>query len=150
MGEHGQRARDYFYQGYNCSQSVAAAFAPELGLPEEQILRMVSGFGAGFGRMREVCGAFSGLTFVISSLYGSADPKRKTEIYAVIQRLAERFKAGSGGSIVCGELLGLERGQGSPVASERTVGYYKKRPCPELVELAAEIAETYIREHPKK
>ncbi len=141
---HAQRARALFYQGYNCSQSVAAAFAPELGLPEEQVLRMVSGFGAGFGRMREVCGTFSGLTFVISSLYGSADPKRKTEIYTIIQQLAEQFKAQSGGSLVCRELLGLDRAESSPVASQRTGEYYKKRPCPELVEMAAGLTERYL------
>jgi C_GCAxxG_C_C family probable redox protein len=145
-----QKATALFYQGYNCAQSVAAAFAPELGLTEQEVLRMVSGFGAGFGRMREVCGTFSGMTFVIGSLYGSDDPNKKTELYTVIQQLAEEFKARSGGSIVCRELLGLSRPEGSPVASQRTADYYKKRPCPELVAMAAELTEAYLQQHPIK
>lgn len=145
---HAQRARDLFHKGYNCSQSVAGAFSAELGLTEAQVLTMMSGFGAGFGRMREVCGTFSGAVFVISTLYGSSDPKRKTEIYTTIQALAEQFRARSGGSIVCRELLGLSRAEGSPVASERTAAYYQKRPCPELVAMAAELVEQYISTHP--
>ncbi len=149
MSVHGKKARELFFKGYNCSQSVAAAFAPELGMSEEQVLRMVSGFGAGFGRMREVCGTFSGVTFVVSCLYGSDDPKRKTETYAMIQELAARFKERSGGSIVCKELLGLERPEGTPVASQRTAEYYQKRPCPDLVEMAADLIEEYIEKHSK-
>lgn len=148
MSVHADKARALFYQGFNCSQSVAGAFAEELGLTQEQAMRMVSGFGAGFGRMREVCGTFSGVTFVISTLYGSADPGRKSEIYAIIQQLAGEFIARSGGSIVCKDLLGLKKAEGDPVASQRTAEYYQKRPCPELVAMAAELTERYLAEHP--
>ena len=150
MSARGERARAYFMQGYSCSQSVAAAFAPELGLTEEQALRMASGFGAGFGRMREVCGTFSGLTLVIGTLYGRPDPAGKGEIYARIQDLAAQFKARSGGSIVCRELLGLSQAEGSPVPQQRTAEYYRKRPCPDLVEMAAELVESYLETHPRE
>lgn len=57
MSRQGDVAYSYFLKGYNCSQSVVAALAPQLGLSEELALRLSSGFGAGIGRMREVCGA---------------------------------------------------------------------------------------------
>lgn len=60
MSKQGDAAYTWFLQGYNCSQSVVAAFAPQLGLTEEMALRLSAGFGAGIGRMREVCGAFCG------------------------------------------------------------------------------------------
>ena len=147
MGERGKQARALFMQGHNCSQSVAAAFSQEMGLDQELVMRMSSGFGGGMGRLREVCGAFSGAVLVLSTLYGSQDPARKTEIYTVVQQLAHR-SAELNGSIVCKELLGLTRPEGSPVASERTGEYYKKRPCADLVEQAADLVEEYIAAHP--
>ncbi len=149
MKKHGDIAEEYFMQGYNCSQSVAAAFADELNMDVETIIKMSAGYGAGVGRMREVCGAFLGLVFVASSLYGNTDPKKKSEFYAQIQELAGSYKEQNGGnSIVCKELLGLSKPENSPVASERTEEYYKKRPCPKLVNLAADIMEDYISKHP--
>lgn len=149
MSIHGDRAYAAFMQGFNCAQSVAVAFAPEPGMSEEQVLRLASGFGAGVGRLREVCGAFGGVVLVLGALYGNTDPAGKTATYARVQELAARYKArNGGGSIVCRELLGLKQAEGSPVASARTAEYYKKRPCPQLVRLAAEIMEEYIAENP--
>ena len=68
------RALDYFHQGYNCSQSVFTAFADVCGLSEETALRLSSPLGAGIGRMREVCGAFCGLSMVAGSLHGNTSP----------------------------------------------------------------------------
>ena len=149
MSIHGDRAYAAFLEGCNCAQSVAVAFAPELGLTRDQVLRLASGFGAGFGRMREVCGAFSGITLVLGALYGNTDPAGKTATYARVQELAARYQANNGGnSLVCRELLGLQKAEGSPVASPRTAEYYKKRPCPQLVRLAADLLDAYITENP--
>lgn len=149
MQQYGELAEQFFRQGYNCSQSVAAAFAHEMGLPTETVLRMTSGFGAGMGRLREVCGAFSGAVFVLSTLYGSHDPKEKTAIYTRVQKLARQYQAqNGGGTLVCRELLGLAKAEGSPQASERTREYYQKRPCPALVHLAADLVGNYLAEHP--
>lgn len=148
MSVYGDKAYEAFFKGYNCSQCVALAFAQEMGLTEEQALKMASGFGGGFGRMREVCGAFSGLTLVLGALYGNTDPVKKTQTYTEVQALAEQYKQRNGGSIVCRELLGLSKAEGSPVASARTPEYYKKRPCPELVRLAADLMAEYIQQHP--
>lgn len=149
MSAYGEKAYQTFHQGYNCSQSVAAAFAAEMGLTEAQALRMAVGFGGGMGRMREVCGAFSGLVLVLGTLYGSDDPARKTDLYTEVQALAARFKAeNGGGSLICRELLGLSKPEGSPQASPRTAEYYKKRPCDELCRLAADLLAEYIAAHP--
>lgn len=149
MSQYGEKALALFHQGYNCSQAVAGAFAQELGMSEEQVFKLSVGFGGGMGRMREVCGAFSGMVLVLSALYGSADPARKTEIYTEVQALAARYKAENGGhSIICRELLGLDRPEGDPHASPRTEAYYKKRPCAELCRIAADELADYIAAHP--
>lgn len=149
MSAYGDKAYAAFHQGYNCSQCVALAFAKEMGLAEDQALRLAVGFGGGFGRMREVCGAFSGLTMVLGALYGSADPAQKTAMYTQVQALAARFCAENGGnSLICRELLGLQKPEGSPQASPRTPEYYKKRPCAELVRLAADLMAEYLAAHP--
>ncbi len=150
MSSKGEQARAYFMEGYNCSQSVALAFCDEIGIEKTKLLRMVSSFGGGMGRMREVCGAVSGMFFVAGALYGYDAPRdmqAKKEHYERIQELAAQFRAKTG-SIVCRELLGLEGKDKSPVPSERTETYYKKRPCPEMIEIAAGLMEAYIKEHP--
>ena len=56
-----QKAVELFKSGYNCSQSVVAAFADMYGFTQEQALRMSASFGGGIGRMRETCGAACGM-----------------------------------------------------------------------------------------
>ncbi|MGN0352893.1 MAG: C-GCAxxG-C-C family protein [Roseburia sp.] len=143
-------AMKHFEEGYNCSQSVALSFADLLEMEEKQILRVMSGFGGGMGRLREVCGSVSGMFFVLGALYGYSDPKakeEKAELYAQVQELAKHFEE-ENGSIVCRELLGLSEKREKPVPEARTTEYYKKRPCKELVGMAAEIMEQFIKEHP--
>lgn len=137
-------AREAFKSGLNCSQAVALAFSEELGLEPEKIIRLTVGFGGGMGRMREVCGAFSGAVLVSSVAVGGTGDLR-SESYALVQAMAAEFKA-EAGSIICGELLGL-RGGAEPMSHEpqpRTEAYYKKRPCVEMVALAAGIVAEKI------
>ena len=107
MSKQGDAAYAWFLRGYNCSQSVVAAFAPQLGLTEEMALRLSAGFGAGIGRMREVCGAFCGVVTVLSMVYADpTDPKDKSRMYALVQQAAEQYRTrNGGGSIICRELL---------------------------------------------
>lgn len=136
----GERAENYFRNGYNCSQSVALAFCAETDIDEATTARLTLGFGGGIGRLREVCGAVSGMAFVISAIYGESD---KGNVYEMIQTVAKRFEA-ENGSIVCRELLGLKEPENSPVPEKRTQSYYKKRPCPELVHIAADILGEFL------
>lgn len=150
MSKQGDAAYAWFLKGYNCSQSVVAAFAPQLGLTEEMALRLSAGFGAGIGRMREVCGAFCGVTLVISLKYADpADPQDKSRIYAIVQQLAGQYKARSGrGTYLCRELLEGAGATGGAQAEARTPDYYKRRPCAELVRMAAELAADYLEQNP--
>lgn len=147
-----EAAMDNFLKGYNCTQSVLLAF--EDLLPEEnrkEILCMASSFGGGMGRLREVCGSVSGMFLVAGLLYGYDGPEtgqKKTDLYAGVQELAHRFEQ-KNGSIVCRELLGLSVKEQTPVPEKRTQEYYKKRPCKELIGMAAEILEEFIRETEK-
>ncbi len=139
----GETAKNLFFSGCNCAQAVAAAFADEMNMDIDMVKRLTIGFGGGMGRMREVCGAVSGMTFVISAIYN----EDKADIYKRIQEVAGKFRE-ENGSIVCRELLGLSiKGADSPVPEKRTEQYYKKRPCAELVETAANILEEYLKTH---
>lgn len=152
MSKQGNAAYAWFLKGYNCSQSVVAAFAPQLGLTEETALRLSAGFGAGIGRMREVCGAFCGVVTVLSMVYADpTDPKDKSRMYALVQQAAEQYRARNGGSIICRELLAKAGAApaGGTAAEERTAEYYKKRPCPELCRICADLCAEFIAAHPE-
>lgn len=140
------RAEELFRQGYNCSQSVFAAFSDLVGMTTEEAARMASPFGAGFGKLREVCGAVSGMTLLAGFLRGYSDPEdyeSKKELYALIQKMCAEFKDAEG-SIICRELLGLKEGEDLAEPSVRTEEYYKSRPCIDACRTAAEIAEMYL------
>ncbi|NLA77414.1 MAG: C_GCAxxG_C_C family protein [Clostridiales bacterium] len=142
---HKEKAREYFMRGYNCSQSVFAAFCDATGVPEEQALRLSSSFGGGLGRLREVCGAVSGMAMVAGELWGYSSPEdklAKKEHYALIQSLASEFKE-QNGSIICRELL-KTAADSSPEPTPRTQDFYKTRPCLRYVESAADILDATI------
>lgn len=140
-------AVELFKSGFNCSQSVVAAFADMYGFTREQALHMSASFGAGIGRMRMTCGTACGL-FMLAGLEQCAlqgdDRAAKSANYALVQRLAAEFKRRNG-SLICAELLGLKKPENSPQASERTSEYYAKRPCPRMVECAARIWVEHLR-----
>ncbi len=140
-------AEGYFKEGYNCAQAVALAFLEELNLPKKTVAMLASGFGGGFGRLREVCGAVSGMVIVLGALEGSfdgGDSASKAETYRKVQGLIGKFKE-QNGSYVCKELLGLAKPEGTYIPENRTDEYYKKRPCSLLVGDAAEILENYLK-----
>ena len=142
-------SKELFKEGFNCSQSVFFAFADMYEMDHKMALRLSSSFGGGMGRLREVCGAVSGMFMVAGVLYGYDDPKdyeAKKEHYERIQLLAKEFES-LNGSIVCRQLLGLREGKDVPAPEKRSQEYYKKRPCAELVGIAAAIMEQYILEN---
>lgn len=151
---HAEKAKDLFLEGYNCSQAVFGAFAEELGMDLNTAMKLASSFGGGIGRLREVCGAVSGMCLVAGLKYGYCDPKakeEKTAHYKRVQELADTFKK-ENGSIVCRELL--ENSMKKPADTKpnpeaRTNEYYKKRPCVQLVMQAASIVENYMKEKEK-
>ncbi len=146
MMDHGTYAAELFLQGYNCAQAVVVAFAEELGMTKEQAAKMASSFGGGMGRMREVCGAVSGMLLVAGMLYGydmPGDDKAKKEHYVLVQQLAGRFRERMG-SIVCREIL--KNPPSDPNPTPRTAEFYQKRPCARMVRLAASIMDECMTE----
>lgn len=143
--EHSVLAKELFEEGYNCSQSILAAFCDETGLDKETSLKMSSSFGAGMGKMREVCGAVTGMFMVVGLKYGYTDPLNldaKSKHYELIQCLSKQFKA-ENNSIICRELLDMPM-DNNPIPAARTDAYYKSRPCTKLVEYAAKLLDEYI------
>ena len=148
--DHGIYAAELFLKGYNCAQSVAVAFCDVTGLSEEFSAKMASSFGGGMGRMREVCGAVSGMLMVAGLLYGydtPGDDVSKKAHYHLVQDLAGQFREAAG-SIICREIL--KNPPSDPNPTPRTEEYYRQRPCARLVILAAQILDGYIAEHPVK
>ena len=142
-----EKAAQSFLGGYNCAQSVAIAFADKLGMDEKTAAKIASGFGGGFGRQREVCGAVSGMVMVASYLYGydAPDQEQQAECYQLIQTLCGKFKE-QNGSIICRDIL--KNPPSDPIPSPRTAEYYAQRPCARMVMAATEILENYINENP--
>ena len=149
-----ERAKELFLEGFNCSQSVFAAFADLFDMDKETALRVSASFGGGIGRMREVCGAASGMFLVAGMLSGQVEGKDQTakkNNYEIVQRLAEEFKKENKGTYICRELLGLDMAgkkvvPGDTTPEVRTEEYYKKRPCLKTIQGAAAIVEQMLLE----
>lgn len=141
------QAVSLFKEGYNCSQSVVAAYADLYGFTREQALRMSASFGGGIGRMRETCGAACGMFLLAGLQTGAvegADREGKAANYALVQQLARRFQD-ENGALRCADLLGLNRQDPVVFTPEaRTPQYYAKRPCVRMVESAARIWGAYL------
>lgn len=146
-----ERAKELFMEGCNCSQAVFVAYCDLYGIDHDMAMRLSASFGGGMGRMREVCGAVSGMFLIAGLETGAvkgANQEAKKHNYEVVQQLAERFRQ-QYGSIICRELLGLNKtgtpkDMTAPTPEKRTEAYYKKRPCKEQIMQAAKILEETI------
>ena len=146
--DHGLYAAELFLSGYNCAQAIAVAFHKELNLTPQYAAKMASSFGGGMGRMREVCGAVSGMLMVLSYVYGydtPGDDVSKKRLYGQVQELAAAFRA-ENGSIICREIL--KNPPSDPNPTPRTAEFYAKRPCAKMVMTAARLLEQFMGENP--
>ena len=131
-----EKAMALFATGACCSQAVFGAFAEDFGMDETTAMKVSAGLGGGVGRMRETCGAVTGAALALGLKFGPD----KAAVYPHVQNVCQAFKQECG-SMICRELLagtGATQG-GAPEA--RTPEYYRKRPCVEMVRLAAELCE---------
>lgn len=148
MTNHAELAKQLFFKGYNCAQSVFCAYTDVTGYDIDTSARMASSFGAGLGRLRETCGVVSAAALVLGIVKGYDDPadyQAKKAHYALVREYADRFRA-ENASINCRELLTLaglnpESG-GEP--EQRSEEFYRKRPYPQLVYNAALILDEMI------
>ena len=147
--DHAYKAGELFLSGSNCAQAVIVAFSDVTGMDEKTSARISSAFGGGMGRMREVCGAVSGMLMVLSLLYGYEEPGEndcnKKALYKEVQDLAGKFRE-EVGSIVCREIL--KNPPTDPNPTPRTAEFYQKRPCARMVMTAARLLDEYIEAHP--
>ena len=143
---HPDKAEKLFLSGYNCSQSVFAAFCDVTGMDETAALKLSSSFGGGIGRMRGICGACTGMYMAVGLLYGCSDPNdgdAKSAHYALIQRMTAMFRERFG-TVSCRELLGDTGNDSSPVSPPRDRKFYESRPCLACIRAAAEITDQII------
>ena len=143
MSEASEKARAYFLSGDNCAQAVFCAYADTVGVDERTAHQLSAGFGGGIGRLRDTCGALSGLVLLAGFATGDdgENPDVRAQTYALVQRLAARFEDACG-SRVCATLLGLSNdGHYPPAPDARTEEYYRTRPCLRFVEAACRVWE---------
>lgn len=126
------KAKELFAGPYNCAQSVAAAYADILGMDDDEIFRLMSGFGFGMGGERSVCGAVSGGIFVLSSTI--KDPSQREELYDKVYYLISLFKKQNQGKLNCFDLVGE-----NPTDEE----FQDK--CPVLLEQVIRVVEKIVR-----
>lgn len=147
MDSHAQKAKDHFMEGYNCAQAMLCAYCDETGMDFEQAVKLASSsFGGGMARLREVCGAVTGMFMVAGLKYGYTSPnddETKAAHYALIQSLAKRFEE-ENGSIICRDLLELGEQRQGPVPDKRTADYYQHRRCAQLIENAGKMLDELI------
>lgn len=140
------RAEELFRKGYNCSQSVFGAFNDVVGLDLDEAMKIASPFGAGFGKLREVCGAVTGMCMVAGYKNGYSNPtsmEEKKRVYKLIQDMCNEFKEKKG-TYICRELLNLKAGEDLPEPAVRDENYYKSRPCIGACRTATEIIEKHL------
>ena len=148
ISEKEETARKLFRDGRNCAQAVFCTFCEDFGIDVETGLKLSSSFGGGMGKLREVCGAVSGMFMVAGLKYGytsNDNSLEKAEHYKLIQNLAEKFKQ-KFGTIICREILKID--SDGYIPSERTQEYYETRPCEECIATAAKITAELLQKSP--
>ena len=150
MTERVQKALELFNTGDNCAQAVFKAYADLLGLDAHQAGMVACGFGGGIGRLRQNCGAYSGMIMLCALMEGqdgdSADKRAAT--YARVQQVHADFVERLG-TINCAELLKRPAQPEAPQPDERTAAYYASRPCARVVLSAGGIVEEFLAEDKK-
>jgi len=141
-------AIENFKKGYNCTQAVILAFQDVLTIDASELCKIASPFGGGISRMRETCGAVSGMVLVLGNLIGYSTPElgeKKHELYKNTQEILKIFE-NKYGSLTCRVLLNLTDKHDDPKPSPRGHDFFNKRPCVELIGGAAEILDKYLTE----
>ena len=138
-----QTAAKHFSTGKNCAQSVLLAFAEELNLPEDQVIRMTSGFGGGIAKHGHVCGAVSGAIIVLGMKYadGGTPDEANAAAYSMVNKFLEEFEK-KNSSIMCKDLIdGLDLNDPGDRAEWKSRNLHDVT-CLPVVESAVRIIET--------
>ncbi|MFH0735438.1 MAG: C-GCAxxG-C-C family protein [bacterium] len=130
-----------FEAGYNCSQSVFMAYADIYGITPELAAKLASSFGGGMGKLREVCGAVTGMFLTLGLHYPATDvnnKEAKATNYDAVQRTAKIFKDKMG-TYNCGELLSIQEQLINSTPDEQCNNSKTLHTCKNYVAFAAEI-----------
>jgi len=134
-----------FRQGFSCSQAVAAAFAPDLGLDREAALRLAQPFGGGIARRADWCGAVTGAFLAIGLKHGrdrAEDAAARDRTYALVNEFIARFSARHG-QLKCRDLLGCDIGTPEGQKQAETQKLHQTK-CEDFVRDAAAILEEIL------
>jgi len=141
-------ANQYHEKGFNCAQSVLAAFGDLTHLSQQEALAVSGGFGGGMGGThQEICGAVSGGVMVLSLLFPHTEensPETKRRIYTLTKEFRRRFSLRFGGLTRCGELLAARI---DPAEHKAARDFGVTTHCGVLVITAVEVAEELLREN---
>ncbi len=141
---HIEKAIQLFSEKFHCSQAVLAAFAEELGITEEQALKLGACFGSGM-RKGEVCGACAGALMVLGLKYGQYqkdDMDSRMRANEVTDYFLDAFRK-ENGSYICNELLKCDISTPEGVAFARENRLFTEF-CPKMVESAVKIIERMV------
>ena len=144
-----KKAVEYHRRGYNCAQSVLAAFTDLIGTPERQLMDLAGGFGGGAGT-GELCGAISGAVMVLGLLTPGdpADPvASKKRTMELSKELQKRF-SGIFEAVRCQELLKKKflPDERTPAARELEI----KGHCTVMIVTAVETVEAMLAERERE
>jgi len=102
-----EKALEYFDNKFNCAQSVLVSFTDELGMSEDDLLRVACAFGGGIGRQQLTCGAVTGAAMALGLKFGKgksdADEKKLFTYETTVELFDEFIKLH--GSSECFTLL---------------------------------------------
>ena len=136
-------ATKYYTDAFACSQAVFASFGKEMGLTEDQCLKIGGAFGGGMARQQMTCGAVTGALMVIGLLYGRGlgdDVSQKDITYEKANELFTEFKRRNG-SLNCKDLLtGLNLNDPEELKKIQELGLFKSN-CVRYIEDAIDIVE---------
>lgn len=104
LQERADKAAAVKASGYNCAQAVAAAFADQTGLTEDQLKKITAGFGAGMGNLEATCGALIGAGVVAGLVTDGMGTVKES------RRIQETFKDRCG-AIKCRDLKTITDGK---------------------------------------
>ena len=147
MKDRSKQAVELFQQGAGCAQAVVAAHTDLVGLDFDTAMKVSCALSGGVSRLREVCGAVSGMAVIAGMLDGNTDPadiESRTQAYERVQRMADLFRA-KFGTVVCRDILGKAGFETSPSPTLRDAHFYDTRPCVDCIRFAAEILAEELR-----
>jgi C_GCAxxG_C_C family probable redox protein len=149
MTRHEAQAKELFESGAQCAQAALGALCDVTRLSLDDALALSASFGGGIGRMREVCGALSGILMAIGLHFGryslgdEQTAANKDRHYRLTQYASAQFKR-KVGSIFCYQLLDLPHAAQVPVSRPRTADFYQSRPCLGIILAAVQVFDELL------